>query len=375
MAGNKVMILMILLIILLTACNGTSPTVQASPLPAEPTEAAYPSPGSTPTQDLAYPAPTDSSSQSAYPEPGAVSETEASLVKIRLPLGYIPNIQFAPLYVAVEKGYYADAGIEIEFDYSFETDAVTLVGAGNLPFAVVSGEQVLLARAQDLPLKYVMAWYADYPVGVVAKIEQGIQKPQDLAGKTIGLPGLYGASYIGLRALLSAGGLEESDVQLVSIGFNQVEALAADQVQSASIYVPNEPIQLRALGYDVNVLPVAEYVQLASNGLITNEQTIANDPGLVQRMVQATLRGIADTIANPDEAYEISKKYVETLAQADEAVQKEVLATSIQFWQADPLGYSNPEAWENMQQVLLDMGLLTEPVALEGAFTNDFIEK
>jgi NitT/TauT family transport system substrate-binding protein len=300
------------------------------------------------------------------------AENEA-LTTVTLPVGYIPNIQFAPLYVSIEKGYFQEAGIEVEFDYSFETDAVALVGAEELEFAVVSGEQVLLARAQGLPVVYVAAWYQQYPVAVVAKSEQGITSPADLEGKRIGLPGLYGANYIGLEALLFSAGLSDADVTLDSIGFNQVEALATNQVQAVSVYAANEPVQLRAQGYDVNEILVADYLQLASNGLITNERTIAENPDLVRRMVGALLKGLEDTIKNSDEAYELSNAHVPNLAEADEAVQKEVLARSIDLWRAERLGFSDAAAWENMQATLLKMGLLEEALEIEEAYTNEFL--
>ena len=309
------------------------------------------------------------------PSSSPASSTPTQLVHIRLPMGYIPDIQFAPFYVALDKGYYKDAGIDLQFDYSNETDGVSLVGSNNLQFTLASGEQVLLARAQGLPVVYVMGWWQNYPVAVVSKADQNIKTPQDLRGKKIGLPGLYGASYIGLEALLNAGGVPEKDVTLDSIGYNQVTALVSNQDQAVVVYVNNEPIQLRAQGYDINVIRVADYVKLASNGILTNDTTFKNDPDLVRRMVQATLRGLADTINDPDQAYEISKKNVEGLASADATVQKQVLSTSIEFWKANPLGYTQPSAWENMQKVLLQMGLLKQPVDLSKAYTNQFVEK
>ncbi len=294
------------------------------------------------------------------------------LTRIRFALGYIPNIQFAPVYVGIEKGYFAAEGLEVEIVHMDENQAAALVGADELQFAVVSGEQVLLARAQGLPVVYVAAWYQQYPVSVVADEALGILDPADLRGQTIGLPGLYGANYIGLRALLHAGGLGEGDVSLESIGYTQVEALAAGRNPVVCVYAPHEPVQLRSRGFAISELRVAEYFNMAANGLLTNEQTIAENPELVRRMVNAFLNGLIDASADPQEAFRLSQAYVEGL-EAEDAVQQQVLATSIELWRGERPGFSDPHVWENTQQILLEMGLLAEPLDLAQAFTNEFV--
>jgi len=306
---------------------------------------------------------------------GKVQETPKALIPIRLPVGFVPNVQFAPLYVALENGYFTEAGFEVELDYSMESDNVALVGAGQIPFAIASGEQVILGRAQGLPVVYVMAWYRDYPVGVVSLKEKGIEKVNDLVGKKIGIPGLYGASYIGFKALLSSAGVQESDVQLDSIGYTQVESLIGGVEDAAVIYITNEPIQLESQGYEVNVQAVSDSIQLVSNGLITNEKTIKENPEMVRNMVAAISKGVSKTLEDPQAAYATCLKYVENLENANKAVQQRVLDVTLQLYQENPLGYSDPQAWENMQNVLLSMNLITGSSDIKKMFSNDYLMK
>ena len=297
----------------------------------------------------------------------------STLTEVRLPVGYIPDVQFAPLYVAIEKGYYQAEGLNVQVDYSMENDNAVLLGNDSIQFAILSGEQVMLGRGQQLPLVYVLAWYQQYPVGVASKVSAGITKPSDLAHKRIGLPGTFGASYIGLIALLDSAGLTETDVSLDSIGFNQVQALTAGKDDAVVIYSANEPEALKKEGVDVNVLKVSDYSPLVANGLVTNEKTLAENPALVQKMVRATLKGVAYVIDHPDESFTISKSYVDNLANADQDLQMKVLLNSIDQWKADRLGWSDPASWENMQRVLLKMNLLKTPLDLSKAYTNAYI--
>ena len=297
--------------------------------------------------------------------------TVQELTTIRLPMGYVADPQYAPFYVAVERGYFAEEGLAIEFDYSFETDGIALVGAGELPLAVASGEQILLARAQGLPVVYVMQWWQDFPVAIAALTEAGIREPADLAGRNVGVPGFFGASYVGLVGLLSANGMTLDDIDANEIGFNQVESLLTGQSEAIVVYINNEPVQLRQRGEAIDVIAVADYADLVANGFLTNEQTIAENPELVQRFINAFMRGLRDTLADPDAAYEISKKFVEGLDDS----RKGVLEASLPLWGTEPLGRTDPASWVVTQDVLLEMGLLAGPLPdLDKAYTNEFVE-
>ena len=292
--------------------------------------------------------------------------------KVTLNLTYIPNVQFAPFYVAIEKGYFAKYGIEVSLAYGNEADLVAMVGSDNQQFMIASGEQVLLSRAQGLPVVSVREWYKDYPVGVASLKTSQISQPADLRGKVIGLPGLYGANYIGFEALAAHAGLTDADYELRSIGFTQVEALVTKQVDAVVVYLANEPVQLRARGYEIDVLRVADALSLVGNCLVTNEKSLIERPDLVQGMVNAMHEALAATATDPDMAYEVSRKYIENLAE-DDPIQLQVLLESIKLWQleTDP-----PELevtrWENMQSVLLNLGLMSRQIEVREAFRDAF---
>ncbi len=304
----------------------------------------------------------------------ATPKPAAQVTQVKLAMGYVPNVQFTPLYVAKERGYFAAEGINVTFDYGMETDLLKLLGTNQLQFVIGSGDQVALARAQGLPVRYVLNWYQRFPVCVVSLAGSGINKPADLVGRTVGIPALEGASYIGWRALLNAVGIAPDKVNLQVIGYTQAASLTQKRVDAAVCYVMNEPVQLQAAGQQLNVLYLDAYTNLPSNGLITNDQTIKEHPELVQGMTRAFLHGLRDTIADPDAAFAIAKKEVPSLSGENEALQRAVLTACIKYWQGEPLGKSDPASWRSEVDLLRQLNLLAAPVDPESLYTNEYIK-
>ncbi len=298
--------------------------------------------------------------------------------QISIALSYIPNVQFAPFYVAQDKGYFAAEGLDVKFEYGTINDLMTVVGQGKIPFALASGDEVLQARAGGIPVTYVATMYQKYPVALASLKGKGITKPSDMKGKTIGIPGQFGATYIGLKALLAAGKLQETDINEQVIGFTQREALSQGKVDAAMVYSMNEPVQLQKEGVALDVIEVSGTANLASVGIVTGESTLSKSPDLVQKVVRAYAKGLKDTIDSPDAAFASTIKVAPDAKGDNPDLQKQVLVETVKFMTADnvkgqAIGYSDPKVWEATQQFMLDNKLLKSKVDLTTAVSNKYV--
>src|SRR5256886_17582102 len=238
------------------------------------------------------------------------SSTATPLKNVSIGLGYIPNIQFAPFYVAQSKGYYKAAGLNVTFHHGFVNDVIGSMVLGHDNFVFATGDEELVARSKGLKVVDVSTIFQKYPVSLIVPANSPIHTLADLKGHSIGEPGPFGSTYVGLLALLYQAHLTPNDVHIQSIGFTQVAALIGHHVDAVVGYSNNEALQLKKQGFDVRTFAVSDYQPLISNGIVTTEDTLHNKPQLVQNFVQATLRGLKYVIGNPADSVQISKSYV-----------------------------------------------------------------
>lgn len=302
----------------------------------------------------------------------AMSQTQ----KLRVGLGYLPDVQFAPFYLAQDGGYYAKRNLEVEFQHGYATELYPLLAAGKLDFVVADAEDVVLLRAKDAraaPFKYIMALYQTVPNALFSRAEKNIKSIKDLKGKTIGVPGKFGTSWTSLQATLRAAKLKESDVTIVEIGFTQLEAVMAGRVDVAMGFINNEPVVAAAQGIKLNVIPSGRYNRSAGNGVITTDEQLKN-ADMVKRFLGATQEAVAAVITSPKAGFEAAKKYVQTLP--DDRLK--VLEASVPLYEsayskAVGLGFSNPNGWQDTLDLLTATGRITAPISRSSLYTNAFL--
>jgi NitT/TauT family transport system substrate-binding protein len=257
-------------------------------------------------------------------------------VKLVVGLGYIQSIQFAPFYLARQKGYYAAAGLDVTFQNGQDDTLVTLVGQGAMDIGLADGTSVIPAVAHGIPIRYVTTIYAKFPNIVFAKASSSIKAVADLKGKKLGTPGKYGSSWIMLQALLGSAGLKTSDLDIqLYPDYGQGAALAQGAIDAATGFVNNEPVQLGLAGTPTTILAVDSILPLPGNGLIAGVDTLKNKHGALKSFVAATLRAMAEVAADPNVAIDASLAQAPNLVGTDKATLLAILKATIATWSND----------------------------------------
>jgi NitT/TauT family transport system substrate-binding protein len=352
-------------IVLVAACSGAG-----TPSPAG--SAASPQPAAS---GVSSPGGSDSGSAAASPSTtGSVTPTS-----LTVGLGYIPNVQFAPFYLADQKGYYAAEGLKVAFQNEIDANLVPKVGQGQVDLGLADGTSVIPAVSQGIPLKYVATIYGKFPSIVFSKASTGITSAASLKGRKIGIPGKYGSSWVMLQALLGSAGLKPSDATIVEYpDFGQGAAVAAGAVDAATGFVNNEPVQLELAGTKTSVLTVDQITPLPGPGIIASTATISSKRDAIAGFIRATLKAMNEIVADPSVGVDATAKAVPETAK-DPATQAAVLAATIAAWAppgapagAPLTGAIDPGAWDTSATYMATLGMVPKPVTSSDLVDTSF---
>ncbi|MBV9324348.1 MAG: ABC transporter substrate-binding protein [Chloroflexi bacterium] len=348
--------LLVASVLLLSACTSASsvPAPTAAPPTATPIAAA-------PTADLA--------------------PTASGLTHVQVALGFVPSVQSAPFYVAQDRGYYAAEGLDVEFKYGTIQDVLTLVSRGDIAFASASGDSLMPQRQQGVAVTYIMTFWTKNPIGALAIAGNNnppLKTPADLKGKNVGVSAPNSSTDFGLKALLKSANLTEDDVHLVAIGTTEVEALIQKRIDAAMTFLPNEAAQMKSLGMPTETIAVADYLDYIPPGFVSGDKTIQEHPEIVQKFVNATLRGLRDTLADPDTAFESSLKRMPELSPDNQPLQHDVLTATLDYYkpiQGRAAGATTAQAWQTTQDFLVSIGVINQSIDPGQYYTNVFVDK
>jgi len=277
--------------------------------------------------------------------------------KLTYAAGYIPNVQFAPFYVATSRGYYAEEGLELKMDYTMGPETFKLVALGKIHVGSADPDAFLHAAVRKIPLVHVATLYQSYPIAMIAREE--IFEAEKLRNKRIGITGTYGSSYLGLKVMLTEMGLGLKDVRVVPIGFTQVAALQQASVDVVVGYLNNEPVRLKGLGLDVFTYSPGTGNHIPGVGLMTSRKFVEQHPDRVQGFLRATFRGMHDVIKDPRGCFKlVVEGYLPQLSgSANYEAEYQILLATLPFWQseymtAEGYGQSPSESWSVLARYL-----------------------
>jgi len=287
-----------------------------------------------------------------------LSGPRAMAQEMTLMLDWFPNVDHLPIYVAQEKNYFSEEGVQVTILAPSDTsDALKLAVAGKVDLAVSYEPQTIIAASEGLPVRVVGRLVAHPLTTLLFLKEKGYPSPSALSGKTIGytVPGLMDVL---LQAFAKLNRIE--DYTAVNVGFNIVPALTSGQVDAVmGPFKTYETVTMAAKGID------AAYFELEQWGIpdydelifISGAETLAAKSDAVQAFMRAVTRGLEDARSRPEEAL---LAYFKAVPDVDQAIESAAFErTRPYFAQTQTI---DQKRWQAFADFALEHGLIAHPV-------------
>lgn len=307
----------------------------------------------------------------------AVSPSYGSAADVNMITDFGYNGRHSYFYVALDKGYYKDEGLNVTILRGQGSgDAIKKVAAGAATFGFADSGSLVLARGNDvLPVKLVSIVYVQPPQALFVLESSDIKTPKDLEGKTLAETAA-GAIRLLFPAYAKAAGIDESKVKWVAaessalpsiLASKRADAIGQFTVGAPLLAAATAPEGVRALAYkDVGL-------SYYGNGIIATEKTIAEDPKLVRAFVRATIKGMKEAFAKPEEAATIMNKHQKQLSV--KVIEGETrLVEQLATIKGYPMGKIDPARIDETVKVMQTYFKLNNPVKPADLFADGFVE-
>lgn len=288
--------------------------------------------------------------------------------EVTIMLDWYPNAVHSFLYTALEKGYFLEEGLDVKIQMPAETnDPLKLVAAGKTTLALSYQPQVVMARANDIPVVSV-ASVVNHPLNTMMVLEDsGIKSPKDFMGKTVGfsLP-VYEA--IAKTAVKNAGG-DLTKVNFMDIGFELMSGLSTKRVDVTSGGFKNhEKILLEKEGYELITFDpveygVPDYYELI---LVASEKTVQENKDIIGKFWNACIKGQEFVKNNPQEGIDILLANQNNQFPLNEEIEKESLAILLPLM--DKFGEQTEESWQEVTNWMVEYELIEKKIEAKDAF-------
>jgi NitT/TauT family transport system substrate-binding protein len=305
---------------------------------------------------------------------GGVAAQDSEPVVVQL--NWLHDSSFAGFYMAMDEGYYAENGLDVELRLVFDEDGnfidvIDEVVSGRAQFGIVDTATMLQARAEGIPIVAVAANFQRNPLAFVSLAESDILTPDDLVGKTVQVSEY---NVFMLEALLDTYDIDPSEVNIVDRLDYSTYPLTSGDADVQDGWVTNEIAILTVQGVEFNAIYPFEYgIDMYPDVIFTSEEMVAEHPEIIQEFLESTLRGIQTAVDD-------TEAVVEHIITRDENLIPEELAEALTravplFSPANnPPGMMEAEAWELAHEILLDTGILEDEIDIDAAYTLQFLD-